>query len=168
MEAHIHNIQVVYIYIYIYLFPKQFTVRGSQCFKEWSPWCWMVWSGSRPACLPLPHLSPSSFHLFPRLGAGLSPTSFHLFPTSFHLSPTSFQLSPVLFICLSGWVLVVGFPAGLSPTSFHLSPTSFHLSPTSFHSPNRFTCEGFLLLLKGCMLGPDDFEFVSGLVFLAA
>ena len=38
---------------------------------------------------------------------------------------------------------------------------------TSF-SPNRFTCEGFLLLLKGCVLGPDDFEFVSGLVFLAA
>ena len=36
------------------------------------------------------------------------------------------------------------------------------------NSPNRFTCEGFLLLLKGCMLGPDDFEFVSGLVFLAA
>ena len=36
------------------------------------------------------------------------------------------------------------------------------------YSPNRFTCEGFLLLLKGCMLGPDDFEFVSGLVFLAA
>ena len=35
-------------------------------------------------------------------------------------------------------------------------------------SPNRFTCEGFLLLLKGRMLGPDDFEFVSGLVFLAA
>ena len=35
-------------------FPKQFTVRGSQCFKEWSPWRWMVWSGSRPACLPLP------------------------------------------------------------------------------------------------------------------
>ena len=28
-------------------------------------------------------------------------------------------------------------------------------------SPNGFTCEGFLLLLKGCMLGPDDFEFVS-------
>ena len=29
---------------------------------------------------------------------------------------------PLLFICLPGWVLVVGFPAGLSPTSFHLSP----------------------------------------------
>ena len=38
------------------LFPKQFTVRGSQCFKEWSPWCWKVWSGSRPACLPLPFI----------------------------------------------------------------------------------------------------------------
>ena len=86
-----------------------------------------------------------------RLGAGF-PAG--LSPTSFHLSPTSCHLSPKL-------VLVVGFPAGLSPTSFHLSPTSFH-------SPNRFTCEGFLLLLKGCMLGPDDFEFVSGLVFLAA
>ena len=35
-----------------------------------------------------------------------------------------------------------------------------------FFSPNRFTCEGFLLLWKGCMLGPHDFTFVSGLVFL--
>ena len=69
-------------------FPKQFTVRGSQCFKEWSPWCWMVWSGSQPACLPLP-LSPSSFQSgFP---AGLSPTSFHLPPNSFH-SPNSLLL----------------------------------------------------------------------------
>ena len=33
-------------------------------------------------------------------------------------------------------------------------------------SPNRFTCEGFLLLWKGCILGPHDFTFVSGLVFL--
>ena len=90
---------------HFFSFPKQFTVRGSQCFKEWSPWCWMVWSGSRPACLPLP----------------------------------CFCL-PVLFICLSGWVLVVGFLAGLSPTSFHsrclwsagLSPTSLNVSPTSF------------------------------------
>ena len=36
---------------------------------------------------------------------------------------------PLLFICLPGWALVVGFPAGLSPTCFHLSPGSFHLSP---------------------------------------
>ena len=28
-------------------------------------------------------------------------------------------------------------------------------------SPNRFTCEGFLLLWKRCMLGPHDFTFVS-------
>ena len=121
-------------------FPKQFTVRGSQCFKEWSPWCWMVWSGSRPDCLPLPFVClPVLFICLPGwvivvgFPAGLSPTSFHLSPTSFHLSPTSLQLSPSSFICLSGWVLVVGFPAGLSPTSFHLSPTSFHLFPTSFH-----------------------------------
>ena len=72
---------------HFFSFPKQFTVRGSQCFKEWSPWCWMVWSGSQPACLPLP-LSPSSFQSgFP---AGLSPTSFHLPPNSFH-SPNSLQ-----------------------------------------------------------------------------
>ena len=25
----------------VFFFPKQFTVRGSQCFKEWSPW-WLV------------------------------------------------------------------------------------------------------------------------------
>ena len=132
------------------LFPKQFTVRGSQCFKKWSPWCWMVWSGSQLACLPLP-LSPSSFQSgFP---AGLSPTSFHLPPNSFHLSPPllpficlpllfivsqagclwsgclplPFICLPLLFICLPGWVLVVGFPASLSPTSFHLSPTFFLL-----------------------------------------
>ena len=41
-----------------------------------------------------------------------------------------FSFVSLLFICLPGWVLVVGFPAGLSPTSFHMSPTSFHfLSP---------------------------------------
>ena len=140
--------------LFFRFFPKQFTVRGSQFFKEWSPWCWMVWSGSQPACLPLP-LSPSSFQSgFP---AGLSPTSFHLPPNSFHLSPPllpficlpllfivsqagclwsgsgpaclplPFICLPLLFICLPGWVLVVGFPASLSPTSFHLSPTSFLL-----------------------------------------
>ena len=85
-------------------FPKQFTVRGSQCFKEWSPWCWMVWSGSRPACLPLPFIClPVLFICLPGwvivvgFPAGLSPTSFHLSPTSSHLSPTSFQLSPSSF-----------------------------------------------------------------------
>ena len=96
-----------------FFFPKQFTVGGSQCFKEWSPWCWMVWSGSRPACLPLP----------------------------FICLPVLFFCLPVLFIfCLPGWVLVVGFPAGLSPTSFHLSPTSFHLSPSSFHLSPQAGC----------------------------
>ena len=55
--------------------PKQFTVRGCQCFTEWSPWCWMVWSGSRLACLQL---------------------AFICLPSAFHLSPTSFHLSPVL------------------------------------------------------------------------
>ena len=130
----------------------------------------MVWSGSRPACLPLPFIClPVLFICLP----GWVPVShFHLFPTSFHVSPTSsptsFHLSPrlgacgrvfgwlvshffshvsqSLSICLPGWVLVVGFPAGLSPTSFHLSPTSFHLSPTSFQgfpaglSPSQAGC----------------------------
>ena len=149
-------------------FPKQFTVRGSQCFKEWSPWCWMVWSGSRPACLPLPFIClPVLFMCLPSwvlvvgFPAGLSPTSFHLSPTSFVSQffsfvsqagclwsgsrlaclPLPFICLPLLFICLSSWVLVVGFPAGLSPTSFHLSPTSFHLSPSSFQlSPRLGAC----------------------------
>ena len=142
-----------------HLFPKQFTVRGSQCFKEWSPWCWMVWSGSRPACLPLPFIClPVLFICLPgwvhvvRFPAGLSPI-FICFPLLFMClslpficPPLLFTCLPVLFICLPGWVLVVGFPAGLSPTSFNLSPTSFHvvrfpagLSPTSFHlSPASF------------------------------
>ena len=37
-----------------------------------------------------------------------------------------------------------------------------------FYSPNRFTwftCMGFLLLSKGCVPGPHDFAFVSGLAF---
>ena len=109
-----------------------------------------LWSGSWLACLPLPFIClPLLFICLPGwvlvVGflAGLSPTSFHLSPSSFHLSPrvgacgrvpgwlVSHFLSfvPILFICLPGWVLVVGFPAGLSPTSFHLSPSSFHLFP---------------------------------------
>ena len=95
-------------------------------------------------CLPLLFICLPGWVLVVGFPAALSPTSFHLFPTSFHLSPSSFHLSPqarclwsvsrlaclpLPFICLPGWVLVVGFPAGLSPTSFHMSPTSFHLSP---------------------------------------
>ena len=37
---------------------------------------------------------------------------------------------------------------------------------SSSFSPYRFTCEGFLLLWKGCIFGPHDFTFVSRLVFL--
>ena len=83
-----------------------------------------LWSGSRLACLPLPFIClPGSVGWVLVVGfpASLSPTSFHLSPTSF--------------------LLVVGFPAGLSPTSSYLSPTSFHLSPTSFHlSPRLGAC----------------------------
>ena len=85
-------------------------------------------------------------------------------PPSFHSRCLWSGSRPLPFICLPGWVLVVGFPAGLSPTSFHLSPTSFllvvgfpaglsptssyvcrktsfHLSPTSFHlSPRLGAC----------------------------
>ena len=74
-------------------FPKQFTVRGSQCFKEWSPWCWMI--------------------------PGRLVSHFLSFVSHFFLLVICL---PLLFICLPGWVLVVGFPAGLSPTSFHLFP----------------------------------------------
>ena len=42
---------------------------------------------------------------------------------------------------------------------------SFDFSRVGF-SASRFTCEGFLLLWKGCMLVQYDFAFVSGLVFL--
>ena len=99
---------------HFFSFPKQFTVRGSQCFKEWSPWCWMVWSGSRPACLPLPFICLpvlficlQSSVLVVGFAAGLSPTSFHLSPTSFHLSPSSFHLSPRLGACgrVPGWLV---------------------------------------------------------------
>ena len=145
------------------LFPKQFTVRGSQCFKEWSPWCWMVWSGSRPACLPLPFIClpvlficlPVLFICFPQAGCLWSGSrlSFHLSPSSFHLSPNSFICLPgwvlvvgficlpLLFICLSGWVLVVGFGSRLAclPLPFILVRFPAGLSPTSLHlSPISF------------------------------
>ena len=86
-------------------FPKQFTVRGSQCFTEWSPWCWMVWSGSG----------------FP---AGLSPTSFHL-------SPTSFQLSPRLGACsrVSGRLVshFLAFVSHFFPKQFTVRGSQFFL-----------------------------------------
>ena len=114
-----------------------------------------LWSGSRPACLPLPFiclpllficlpgwvlvvgfpagLSPTSFHLSPRLGAcgrvpGRLVSHFDSFVSHFFsfVSQAGFPAGLPLPL---GWVLVVGFPAGLSPTSFYLFPTSFHLSP---------------------------------------
>ena len=40
-----HLLPICFSFVsHVLSFPKQFTVRGSQCFKEWSPWCWMVWS----------------------------------------------------------------------------------------------------------------------------
>ena len=81
----------------------------------------MVWSGSRPACLPLPFIClPVLFIRLPgwvlvvRFPAGLSPT---------------FICFPLLFMCL--------------PLPFICPPTSFHLSPSSFHcllSPRLGAC----------------------------
>ena len=111
-------------------FPKQFTVRGSQRFKEWSPW-----------------------------PAGLSPTSFHLSPSSFHLSPSSFHLSPtlvvvgvsalvrwpcsILFMCLPGLSLLSALcrwpcsisillsPRSVTGVSLSIGHEAIHLSPRS-------------------------------------
>ena len=60
----------------------------------------MVWSGSRPACLPLPSFVSQCFSF-------VSQASFHLSPTSFHLSPSSFHLSPRLGACgrVPGWLV---------------------------------------------------------------
>ena len=49
----------------------------------------MVWSGSRPACLPLPFICLPGSVLVVRFRAGLSPTSLHLSPT---FSPNSLLL----------------------------------------------------------------------------
>ena len=111
-------------------------------------------------------LSPFCFLLSPFL------SSFLLIIVSV-LSPFCYLLSPFLLVivsALSSWSpffsglvsLLVGHCVRLISLLF---PFVALVEP---FSPNRFTCEGFLLLLKGCMLGPDDFEFVSGLVFLAA
>ena len=85
-------------------------------------------------CNPL-HLSPSSGLLWPPLPCAiLCPSSSFdvekhklfgvyggviLFVSHFFLFVICFL---VLFICLPGWVLVVGFPAGLFPTSFICLP----------------------------------------------
>ena len=150
---------------HFFSFPKQFTVRGSQCFKEWSPWCWMVWSGSLvsqagclwsgsgPACLPLPFICLAL--LFICLPGWVLVVGFpaSLSPTSFHLSPTSF-------------LLVVGFPAGLSPTSSYLSPTSFHLSPTSFHLSPRLGACGRVPALHLLSFVSRFFSFISQKCFI--
>ena len=140
----------------------------------------MVWSGSRPACLPLPFIClpvlficlnclPVKSWLVSHFLSFVSQFfSFVSQAASFHLSPTSFH-------CLPGWVLVVGFPAGLSPTSFHLSPTSFHLSPrlggrvpgrldlspTSFRVPGRVVSHFLLFVSHFFSFVSHFFSFVS-------
>ena len=106
-------------------FPKQFTVRGSQCFKEWSPWCWMIWSCSRPACLPL------LFICLPRwvLVVGL-----------FICLPLLFNCLPVFFICLPGWV-----PEVSSRLVFHF------LAFVSHFFPQLFTVIGVLNSFLRCV-----------------
>ena len=86
-----------------------------------------LWSGSRPACLPLLFIClPVLFICLPGwvlvvgFPAGFVSQAGCLWSGS---RPACLPLLfPVLTICLPGWVLLVGFPAGLSPTSFHLSP----------------------------------------------
>ena len=112
-----------------------------------------LWSGSGPACLPLPFIClPLLFICLPGwvLVVGF-PAS--LSPTSFHLSPTSF-------------LLVVGFPAGLSPTSSYLSPTSFHLSPTSFHLSPRLGACGRVPALHLLSFVSRFFSFISQKCFI--
>ena len=162
-------------------FPKQFTVRGSQCFKEWSPWCWMVWSGSRPPCLPLPFIClPLLFICLPSsvlvvgFAAGLSPTSFHLSPTSFHLSPSSFHLSPRLGACgrVPGWLvshfLSFGFPLPFIclPLLFICLPVLFiclpgWVSPLQWTKPTRQErcLMAYFAVLAFCL--PSDFHNIG-------
>ena len=110
-------------------FPKQFTVRGSQCFKEWSPWCWMVWSGSRPACLPLlgasgrvpgwlvSHFLSFVSHFFSfvsQAGCLWSGSRLACLPLPFICLPLLFICLPVL-ICLPGWVRHEPFSFSFAP-----------------------------------------------------
>ena len=126
-----------------------------------------LWSGSRPACLPLLFIClPVLFICLPGwvlvvgFPAGLSPTSFHLSPSSFHLSPRlgacglvpgwlvshffSFVSQFFSFVSQAG-CLWSGSRLACLPLPFGfpagLSPTSFHLSPSSFHlSPRLGAC----------------------------
>ena len=133
---------------------KKFTVRGSQCFKEWSPWCWMVWSGSRPACLRLPFIClPVLLICLPVLviclpGHPLSPAAHspspapHSPPPAYHFfsivsqflsfvsqagclwSGSRLACLPLPFICLP--VLVICLPGHpLSPAP-HSPPPAYH------------------------------------------
>ena len=66
-----------------------------------------------------------------------------------HLSPTCLPLVVARCICF--------------PLVSHSGSHSGCSGPHAFF-PNRFTCMGFFLLLsKGCIPGPHDFAFVSGL-----
>ena len=134
-----------------YFYPKQFIVRGSHCFKEWSPWCWMVWSGSGPVLFIFPQTRGSQCF------KEWSPWCWMVWSGSRPAClPLPFICLPVLFICgrVPGW-LVSHFLSFVSQarsgwlTSFHLSPSSFHLSPrlgarTSFHLSRRLgACGGW-------------------------
>ena len=66
------------------------------------------------------HLSPSSFSFVSQAGCLWSGSWLACLPLPFVCFPLLFNCLPVLFTCLPS--------SGLSPTSFHLSPNSFHLS----------------------------------------
>ena len=147
--------------LFVCLFPHQFTVRGSQCFKEWSPWCW----GSRPACLPLPFICLPGSVLVVGFPAGLSPTSFYLSPTSF-LSPRLGACGPVpgwlashFLAFVSHFLLFVSHflsfvPAGLSPTSLICLPFPFNCLPVLFIClPVLFICPPGWVLVVGFPAG---------------
>ena len=144
---------------HFFSFPKQFTVRGSQCFKEWSPWCWMVWSGSRPACLSLPFIClPLLFICLPVLfivsqaGCLWSGSWPACLPLPFICLPLLFRLGasgPV-----PGWLVSHFF--------FHLSLrlgacgrvpgwlVSHFLAFVSHFFPKQFTVRGSQFFLKMC------------------
>ena len=117
-------------------------------------------------CLLVLFICLSGWVLVVGFPAGLSPTSFHLSPRLGACGRVPGRLVSHFF---SGWVLLVRLPAGLSPTSFHLSPTSFHLSPrlcacsrvsgrlvshflafVSHFFPKQFTVRGCHFFLKMC------------------